>query len=49
MVEILKRYCNSNVYVSHFVGSEVDLVVPGNANGKGLQGHSGCPFAFVLS
>lgn len=33
---------------SHFIGSEVDLVVLGNANGMGLQGHDGGPVLFVL-
>lgn len=48
MAEILKQCCNSNVYFSHFIGSEVDLVILGNANGVGPQRHDDCPFAFYF-
>lgn len=33
---------------SHFIGSEVDLVILGNANGMGPQGHDGGPVAVLL-
>lgn len=47
-MEILKQYYNSNIYFSHFIGSEVDVVILGNANGMGLQGHNDGPFAFFF-
>lgn len=33
---------------SHFIGSEVDPVILGNANGVGPQGHESCPFVFCF-
>lgn len=34
--------------VSHFIGSQVDLVVPGNASMGGLQRHNGRPLGVCV-